>query len=183
MKNNKIIKSIFAIVMIFLMSNCNKKSPSINSIVPITQNGANTFACKINGTVVYTKTRENSLSTEGIGVMIFPYQFTLSAITSSPRNDFFFIVKYDGTIGIFPVFSWSANNSEYNHVRLFTDVDHSGNISGGSNTCVTNDSTMGYIQITKNNSKVFAGTFNFDMNASNNTVVHITEGRFDFEKR
>jgi hypothetical protein len=178
MKNLIILFTI--IIIATQMSSCKKKTPTIDDIVPITQNGENTFACKINGKIVYTLGHANSLSTDGVEVNFYPLFFGLKAITEEPRNDFYFEIKYDGNLGSYPVLS-RIGSYKYN-TSLYMDVNHSGNIPGGTNTCQTVDSTKGCITITKNNAKVFAGTFAFDMLAGDSSIVHITEGRFDIEK-
>jgi Family of unknown function (DUF6252) len=175
-KNLKIIISL--ILAITTLNSCNKKtphSPTLDELIPVTQTGANTFGCLMNGEIVKAKGKKGIFKTSGATPGAYLDEFYFSVVTENPRRDFNFNIRFENKPGIFKCYL-----KDKNYVNFTDNVDKIGTIISGSNYYETNDSVNGTIEVTKIDAHILSGTFSFDAQNNNKEIIHFTNGRFDF---
>jgi hypothetical protein len=181
---------LFLTILLATISCCKKKDKTIDDIVPITQSGANTFACLIDGEIASTQLYYNTLVTEGveygIGTAGGGADTTLSiyAITKNPRRDFTIRLKIKNKI---------LNTHDANEfvISSFSHFNNSGGSAPiGSNYYEAIDSLPASVTLTKytgsiinGNSKgdILSGTFDMILQNSAGAKIHLTQGRFDIK--
>ncbi len=159
------------IILITFLTGCDRDKDSSTKkdvLPPITQEGKNTFGCKVNGEVWVPQSG-----------------FLINALTSSYQSNVFILdakreteeldeeIFYSGFFDA--VGSYSLPNA--NHTVEFNKVINSilhyyyvDTINSGVVTITKLDTTEGII----------AGTFYFDaIDTTTNEVLHVTDGRFD----
>jgi Family of unknown function (DUF6252) len=176
MKNLIIIISL--ILATTTLNSCNKKtphSPTLDELIAVTQTGANTFGCLMNGEIVTIKGKSVIFTFGGTSAVAYPDEFSFWIVTTKPRRDFSCKVRFENKPGIFKCYL-----KDKNYVNITDDVDKNGTIIGGSNYYETNDSVNGTIQVTKIDAHTLSGTFSFNAQNNNKEIIHFTNGRFDF---
>jgi Family of unknown function (DUF6252) len=178
-KNLKIIPILFSIILLTITTiSCSKKTPApttLDNLIPITQTGANTFGCLMNGQVVIAKGKKGIFKTSGATPGAYPDEFYFSIVTENPRRDFNFYIRFDNKPGKFKCYS-----KDMNFISITDSVDKFGTFLGGANYYETNDSVSGVIEVTKIDDHTLSGVFNFDAQNNKKEIVHFTNGRFDF---
>lgn len=174
----------FSVVFVFLFcTSCKKTSPS-NVLPPITQTGANTFGCKINGQVwvPYDPCMVTWWAgTAELAYNIYPaystqLRFSLEAAKSEN--------PYSGIFNIEPAFLRSDTTGSY--------IYGTGNVADSmAMTFLTDagDYTAYYgnpndiFQITKLDTvnKIISGIFSFTLYKSFSDSLVVTDGRFDLQ--
>ena len=156
-----------------------KKSDNTIQLPPATHSGADVIGCKINNQVYVFAGAGQKFSQGGTGViyyLVYDSVFSCSGVTLDPH----FNIELNCTFN--PVLStqvlhpnstsaWGASFSFFNGTTL---VDN-------SNTFYTDSLHNGTITFTYYNGTIIAGTFEFDAINGNDSVIHVTEGRFDIE--
>jgi len=140
-----------------------KPIPPSNTLPPITQTGANTFGCKVNGQVWLPSTPA--------WVDYTSSKLTMQAISTIRPASNVTIVLYKTvkSTGVFQIGSLTSEITECSFrngsVFFYTDTINNGQI---------NISRLDTIN------SIISGTFWFDArNKTTGEVVHVTEGRFD----
>ncbi|WGH74390.1 DUF6252 family protein [Tenacibaculum tangerinum] len=185
MKTN-ILKTVllFAVIIFF---NCSNNDDSIeqDQLPPITQTGANTFGCVVNGKVIIPKDGIGVPQPKGINVYYFQNNnFVIDAanLKDSNRDRIYLYVNNLTSTG---TYSFGVSNGQgtstfepdFPHcwVRTFDNANGSkryfSNLNSGSITVTYFDA----------NNHIVAGTFQLTVANENDTndVIEITEGRFD----
>ena len=182
--------------LLFLVSCSNKSDyqPFVPSLPPITQTGANTFGCYIDGVLLTPRDGTGGLYGTPKGVKIIaggvPPQITYTEIYIDDR-------KSDKG-GLLRIHFENLNDmgvGEY----VVNESNCQGNIDSRQNTniyCRVFDSTAqvykwycstenaGIIKVTKYENGILSGTFSCLLKSLDNPNEHIeiTEGRFDFNR-
>jgi uncharacterized protein YxeA len=174
MKKNKLITVLILFLTIIISNSC-KKKVTIDTEVPATQIGANTFGCMINGQIVKVSGKKGFLSTGGLIGVAYPDEFYISIVTQTNRRDITINLRFNHQPGIFaPLYL-----KDKNIVTLVDNVEYNGTNIGGDNYYTSTDKSVGNIQITKVDSNVLAGRFNLDLYNSLGQIIQLTDGRFD----
>jgi hypothetical protein len=177
MKNVKLYITALAILMLFC--GCDKGP----ELTPVTQEGKNTFSCKVNGKVWIPDGRGD----------IF--------VTAKPINGGFYSNPTNETINI----EIRAYTEIKEKVEFFLrsmnrgthDLNQKTKVSGASfypenygfylsstgKNFITSPNAMGYVNLTKADtiSGIISGTFAFTAATSSGEMVEITDGRFDIK--
>jgi hypothetical protein len=170
--------SIIIITFIALFTSCGKgptPQPTEPQLPPITNVGANTFGCKVNGVVAQTKGGLGFLSAEGVE---FSYnsihkELSILAITLNPKKTFNIRIKLTNyLIGTHNAneFDSFGQTSSLGLARANDRLPAIVTISK-SQINILNSATPG---------DILSGTFNIDL-AYGTTIYHLTEGRFDIK--
>ena len=168
---------------------CKKSVPS-NNLPPITQTGANTFGCKINGQVWVPYWRCIDLSMGAVELEyniysvystgVFPFRFNLGAGKSGD--------PFQGIFHISPAFLRGFTTSDGSYIYGTGNVADSMEIhffnNSGDWTPKHFDSNN-IFQITKLDTvnKIVSGIFSFSLYNSPTDSIAITDGRFDLQIR
>jgi len=140
-----------------------KPIPPSNTLPPITQTGANTFGCKVNGQVWLPTTVWVDYHNGGMVI--------------SANNWYGFHSDVIITISEFTAFK--PGNYE---LSANTSYISKGSYRNGKDMYYTDSIYLGNLTINRLDSvnSILSGTFSFDAkNASTGEVIHVTEGRFD----
>ncbi len=180
---------ILAILCCAIIVSCKKNHTSSDTLPPITQTGANTFGCKING-VVWVPYFECSSFTGSCSEMktnflypsanLLPLSFQVGVERSNKVNN-------EG--------SFYIANLNFGQLSS-TTISGTGNVFDSlyvscvyNNIAYDNYGFPGQAQITGDNftitkldtaNKIMSGVFNFTLHTTNDSLV-ITDGRFDFK--
>jgi uncharacterized protein YxeA len=173
MKTNKLITVLILFLTIIISNSC-KKKVTIDTEVPATQIGANTFGCIINGEIIKVNRPIGFLTTGGVDAVAYPDEFSIFVVTQTNRRDIVINIRFGHQPGIFPIYI-----KEKNFVTLVDDVVANGTITGGDNYYESNEKSIGTIQITRVDSAVLAGKFTFDLYNKKGESFQLTDGRFD----
>ncbi|MEX0966262.1 MAG: hypothetical protein WD077_03425 [Bacteroidia bacterium] len=168
---------IITAALLLAGSGCKKQEPELK-LPPLTHEGKNILACKINGEifiaegepgggwsqdgVIYRFTKDSAIYLSGQEEeKPLKAYLSLSFIYSKAAN-VFKLLQYEkrhGTV-ILPVDEYVLAESEFN-----TNEEHTGTV------------TVTYFQ-----ADIIAGTFEFEAVDSRGELVHVTDGRFDLKK-
>jgi hypothetical protein len=185
---NKLIKKNISLLLIvaFTITACNKtKTPTLP---PITNTGANTFGCKVNG-VICSSNQYNpgGVFSDGIGIKYTGFGVTgvdsimiFSVTTENPKYYFGFEFNFNKTKGIF----YSKGGALYTSSIIdYTNKD-AGTIVTGSNQYDTDSTHFATFNVTKYDAdnKGIAGTFEMNVINDLGQILHISEGRFDIRE-
>jgi hypothetical protein len=176
---------ILAFLMELICFSCNKSPSASNNLPPISQTGANTFGCKINGLnwVPYYQCDSycmgcielsSDLSPED-STGIFPFRFSLTAGRSvAPFSGFFEFSPFSngGTSLNLDYIYGTGNVFDSLEIVFFNPVRYTPNYGDPANI----------FQITKLDSvnRIVSGIFSFVLYSPTDSIV-ITEGRFDLK--
>ncbi len=179
-------KNLIFIFCLFFFNSCKKNA--IDALPPVTQNGANTFGCLVNGKPWVSTGKPASLFNRGTKAIEGGYILT-SLLKDSARNNVSLMAERgDGTSidiyinnvykpGIYPLIfdtgTYPANIVPFNY-GVFFDITH---------LYLTNSSHKGTVIITKADTitNAVAGTFEFNgFNNNTQQTILVTNGRFDF---
>jgi hypothetical protein len=173
------------IACISTLSCCKKKEKTIDDIVPITQMGANTFACLVDGQIASTQLYSNALAAEGVEYSMSTKYLWITAITKNPRRDFQIAVNLTTAIrtGIF-------NANEFVLIGYST-LNNSGGIAPqGGKYYLANSNLPATVTISKFTGNagignvegdILSGTFDMVLANAGGEKIHITQGRFDIK--
>ena len=179
---------LFAISFVFLFcASCKKdQPPPPNILPPITQTGANTFGCKINGQVwvPYYQCDSYCLGCVELAynilpvysTSIFPLRFSLKAGKSgNPFSGFldFSPAPLRGVTNVSYIYAL-GNVADSMAIDFSTDAGYFRSLSGDPNKI---------FQITKLDTvnKIISGIFSFTLYSSFSDSIVITDGRFDLQ--
>lgn len=177
------------IIIFFININCKKEKPS--DVLPaITQTGANTFGCKINGVVwvPYFQCAPftgqcSEMQTNFIHVnsnSFLPYSFQLAVERSDKVDNEGSFVIANFSIGQSPSTIWQTGNvfdslnisCTYNN-QLYVYYGFPGfSQHAGNNFIITKLDTV---------NKIMSGIFNFKLFINYSDSIIVTDGRFDFK--
>ena len=172
-----------ALIVSVLLYSCNKGP----ELTPVTQEGTNTFSCKVNGKVWIPELHPGSL-----------FGYTTPAISGG----YWHLFRPD-TIAIFI----SARTNSKGRIRIFLQDINIGTHLLDNNTVVidtsgihqsyatyeyptakqryiTTATNTGYVKLTKSGFKtdgIISGTFEFTAINTSGELVRITDGRFDIK--
>jgi len=167
---------IFLFVLTLLFWRCDKEA----GLTPLTQEGQNTFSCKVNGKVWIPK--------EGGSIFVnipaieggYAYDYTnnknFGHIKIVAHNDGEDIELFLNTIKI-GVHRLEDNTS----YTAFSPSNYGFFYSSQKSTFLTSAKSTGTVNIIKSDtiSGIISGTFEFDASNANGGTVKITNGRFD----
>jgi len=168
----KIIICFTVLIAFFTSYSCNKKSSKC--LPPITQNGANTFGCKIDGEI-YAVTgiyESNSVSCGEGNQVLIGFEKSINSSNCDDYinfNDITITLMDSLQIGNFQLTYFGKNRATAYKtlptVYYTTDTSHNGGL-----------------KITRSDN-IIAGTFWFDAKGNDGTTIHVTDGRFDITKQ
>lgn len=155
------MKTILLLALPLLLSGCACTKKTEKQLPPATQTGADTFGCKING-VIYkcsgTWTGREILTDEGVSYSFLNNEVGIVALTKNPKVNISMAFKCN-----------EANPGIYTEgIRVYDT-----NPMDDSNSKFT---------ITRFDNNIISGYFQMDIQFSDGTVWHITEGRFDIKR-
>ncbi len=177
-------KILIFLFCLFLFNNCKKKD--IDALPPVTQNGANTFGCLVNGKPWISNGKPASLFNRGTKTIEGGYQ--ANYIDTVRNNVLLWCASKDGTsmqlyinnVGKPGTYDLAFNGATYPAVV----VPYSYGSYGDKNSLYkTNIYHKGTVIITKADTinNAVAGTFEFEgYNYDTKQTILITKGRFDF---
>ena len=167
-------KKVYVAVMILLFFTTCKKVNNTPQLPPITHNGVNITAFKIDGhnVVMYDN-------------FIVPITFSnvamepieIDASISNPPCGIFINFPYQDSLGVYPIlwtYPYGAGFADNTYGSL-TNTAHSASYQ-------TDSLYNGSVNLIYYNGKEIAGYFHFDAISDSGVVVHITDGRFDIYK-
>jgi len=176
-------KSLIFIFCLFLFNNCKKKE--IDALPPVTQNGANTFGCLINGSA-WVSTGKSFSFGKKLKPIEGGYEDNYNPILRNnvrlwcTRDDGTTMILYINNVkrpGTYPLSfntdPWPSAVVPYSY----------GSFGDKKNFYITNIYHKGTVIITKADSlnNAVAGTFEFEgYNYDTKQTISITNGRFDF---
>jgi hypothetical protein len=177
-------RSFYGFLFLLLASNthCKKSAPPPNILPPVTQEGKNTFGCKVNGDV-WTPYFQCTVFTgicKELGISVYHadtiHQLPL-AFTLSTRR-----LISDSTLSTFDLFTPEATIAKTGNIIDSAVILYS---SGGSVDYYRNTpgNTSGILNISKLDTvnRIIAGTFSFTLYNTWNDSVVVTDGRFDLK--
>ena len=174
----KYFTSIFFLCIIITLFNCKKTENHPPELPPATHVGADFLACKINGKIFISKGAGGKFNQMGPGVVYIVAGDSTIYIDATTLNPHFEV-----TINSVYKFDLSTYQFGENHFKSGGeyDDDTNGTIPTGINQFNTDKAHSGSVTITYYDGNILAGTFAFDAVNGNDSVVHITEGRFDIQ--
>ena len=170
------------------VSNCKKEKPS-NTLPPITQTGANTFGCKINGTVwvpyfqcaAFTgpcsEMQTNFIHQNSNSFLPLTFQLLVERSNKVNNEGSFYITNL--SLGQQPSRAISALGNIYDSINIgcvFNNVDYSYNGFPGSSQLTGNNFTITKLDTVN---RILSGVFNFKLYQWPDSI-NVTDGRFDF---
>jgi hypothetical protein len=178
MKNVNLYITALAILMLFW--GCDKG----HELTPVTQEGKNTFSCKVNGKVWIPDGRGDIFVTIKPIYGVYYYNSLIDTIyahittySSSGEELHLFLRTFDVGIHMLDNDTQVAGASFYpkNYGYFFSK----------NKAYVTSKEHTGFIEISKSNvsSGIISGTFEFIATTETCESVHITEGRFDLNHK
>jgi len=175
----KTILSLF--IALFLLASCKDDIKNVTpepQLPPITSEGNNTFGCLIDGELFLAKQRTDLMGVRDISVAHYDDSILAVKGKSLETRKHILLQTYflDGQTSV------SLYDSTAHEIGFTTQfIDFSSKI-GGSRYFVEK-SPSAKLNVIKDDSKVFAGTFFFTaIGEDHGDTIHITEGRFDIEK-
>lgn len=167
-------------VLLFTVS-CSKEKSDEDKMPPFTETGANTFACKVNGKVWVAQQEGLSFSEklmasyglESKKMIVHGYKDTKSV-----NEDIGFDLEKVNTVGEYNIGGINGGAAYYSIPKPFP-----------GNNYLTDSTTTGKVIIKKLDTinNTYSGTFYFDLKRevreTEEEVVHITEGQFDFKNK
>ena len=186
MKNKQLMPLCVAILLCFCFAHCKKTKTDIpltelEKLPPITQTGANTFGCLVDGVAWLPNGNRPQNGGPNIQVYVDPtFQGGRFSITGNKYNE---QNQYIG-IGSFRCTTSGLYNfdSSFNGLQFYRNIPNSNYVDYS-----TNDFGIykkGFINITKYDlsTGIFSGTFEgrlYKLNGSYGDTIKITNGRFD----
>jgi hypothetical protein len=171
-------RSSFGFLLLLLVAGpqCKKSSPPPNILLPATQEGKNTFGCKVNGEVwiPYYHCGFGTSGCDELGFHVYssdsvnklPLQFSLVTERSISDNNYsaFFINTYRANI--------TQTGNIYDSVSIWCVIGHD---------YYTQSFYAGSMNLTKLDTvnNIMSGTFSFTQYNTPNDSVVVTDGRFD----
>jgi len=158
---------------------CRKSSPPPNILPPVTQEGKNTFGCKVNGDVwiPYFHCTVFTGSCKELGFSVYhsdtTHQLPLYFSLSTQR------ATSDTTFSFFDLFSVGANNKTGNVIDSVVILYHA--LGSSEYYRYPSSNTSGVLNFTKLDTinHIISGTFSFTLYNTWNDSVVVTDGRFD----
>ncbi|MEO6832763.1 MAG: hypothetical protein ABI378_09775 [Chitinophagaceae bacterium] len=178
-------KMIMLGIAVFTLASCQKTNTQPD-LPPITQNGANTFGCLINGEPAYTYLYSNQLAGEGVEFEDLSLNYSNLNIWAITRNngirrDFYFSIK---TPPPPQLMTYPAN-------IISNDFREYGCSANDGKTIYTTDSllpaTIAFTKFTGDYKvgnipgNILSGTFDMIMHNDKGDTIHLTNGRFDIK--
>ena len=170
--------SIFFSCIIITLCNCKKTGNPPLQLPPATHIGADILACKINGKIFISKGAGGKFGQMGPGVVYEVFNDSTVYIDATTLNPHYEIAI--NSIYKFNLGSYQFGDNHFNSGGEYYD-DTNGTIPTGINQFNTDMAHSGSVTITYYDGNILAGTFAFDAVNGNDSVVHITEGRFDIQ--
>jgi len=177
----------YSLIIIFCLFLFNCKKKEIDALPPITQNGANTFGCLVNGSAWVSTGKPSSLSGKGMKTIEGGYQYDFKSDTIR-RNVVLWATRNDGTTLIIfirkvykpGIYSFTQSNGTWPSSSVPLSY---ASFSDKSGLYITDVYHKGTLVITKADTinDTIAGTFAFEgYNYDTKQTISITNGRFDF---
>jgi hypothetical protein len=168
------MKSTFLFVLLAVLlsiAGCDKPKPSEPQLPPITHEGKNILACKINGKVFIAEGTPTMLNNVGTSFGYYSdSSISIFGSNDETRNQIYIRFKYLSGKNLFILSdSFPGNKGQ---------VEAAFNTS--SNYIYKTDSyRTGFVDNLFYNGSILSGTFAFDAINIVGEIMHITEGRFD----
>ena len=166
------------IMLLFLCLFCFscKKTDNTAQLPPITHTGANIVAFKLNGKVYIVTKNQPSCLLCSYGITYSPPDNTgliyINANNENPRFEINIQFHFADSIGTYLI------KGNYPNISYFYDYSN-GTLSTGSNSFSTDSLRGGVLNVLYFDGHIISGTFQFDEISSNDSIIHVTEGRFD----
>jgi hypothetical protein len=169
----------FLFLLLVPNMHCRKSSPPPNILPPVTQEGKNTFGCKVNGEVwiPYFHCTVFTGSCKELGFDVFhkdsTHQLPLNFSLSTRRS------TSDTTFSSFDLYSVGAINKTGNVIDSVVILYHA--LGSSEYYRYPPSNTSGVLNFTKLDTinRIIAGTFSFTLYNTWNDSVVVTDGRFD----
>ena len=161
-----------AMMILFFFTTC-KKVPDTPQLPPITHNGIDMIAFKVdnNAVVMYDQW---FVPLSFYNVYMKPFE--INGSISAPDCDIGLSFQYNDSLGTYPI-------STFFPYAWFTDNTHGSLTHTKYSASYSTDSIhTGTVTIIYYDGKEVAGYFHFDAISDSGVVVHITDGRFDIYK-
>ena len=193
------MKKIFFLLLLFIAISCSKENASVtppDTLPPITQVGANTAGCIINGKLLIPKNGSTSFTGTPYGLKynyggnFWPYKndyWQLQISNNKDPNNNFGVVLWikNMSVGNGDYLIGQSNGEMYslgpNNNQIFAGITEN-----GTNKTYWSGLNAGIIKITRSDLgvgiSIYSGTFNCTLYNKDNPseIIQITEGRFDF---
>ncbi len=159
------------IILIAFLTGCERDKDSTakkDVLPPITQEGKNTFGCKVNGEVWVPQSG-----------------FLINALISSYQSNVFILSAKRETDSIDDKLYYSAyllQSGSYTFNDQYQIINYRDYFGAGIQEFIIDSLHTGVMNISKLDTTegIIAGTFYFDaIDTTTNEVVHVTDGRFD----
>ena len=162
------VRELCSLFLLLLLCSCGKTT-HVLLLPAATHTGVNILACKVNGKVyVVSGGKSRGISFTNLGVAYTAYgdsNMYISSLAEDPSFSLQMGGKFNFATGTYPIATTPyLQGALYN--QYMTDSAHGGSIT-----------------YTYYDGNILAGTFAFDVAAGNDSVIHITEGRFDLKLR
>ena len=173
---------LLTITLAVLLFSCCKKKDESPQLPAITQEGKNTFGCKVDGSIITANGKPiNWNDDEYINFHLGGGAIdTVTIISAQNQNPKWYMSLHYTSTPINQTGKFVINNVTDNY-GMYLDL-HSNDAPLGGNSYHTNRKDIGIVNIMRNDTKVIAGTFEMTVANDSGKIVHITDGRFDITK-
>jgi hypothetical protein len=184
---------ILAAVVLFSIqvfnSSCKKDKTATEQLPPITQTGANTFGCLINGNVWLPKGYDGRFINSRITIDPSYADGDLTIRTYKIDDDFYYGVSITSdsikSLGVYGIATSSRTKFYYSKWKKDFSINYCEAIQPSNNGPNPNNIT-GFIKITRYDlvNRIFSGEFEITFNNTScglGDPVKITQGRFDYK--
>jgi hypothetical protein len=177
----------FMLLVSFSAIGCRETVPE-DRLPPVTQTGANTFGCKINGKVYTPKSSKNDLSDimypVYTGVMFDCDNNTLNTLIHIEKTELTTISLYINDTVLLSEKEYTLNGQGLDNLNGRVTIQYLTYDTTNLWKTYTAIPNSGSITITKNTDNIISGIFSGKLMRGNdqNDIIEVTEGRFDFNK-
>ncbi|WKS95542.1 hypothetical protein [Riemerella columbina] len=179
-KINKIMKHLFSALLVgLLLTTCKERTSEDpqNQLPPITQNGANTAGCLVNGKVLIPRNGVSAIPTVyGLYININNYNpgYYIRLYNVEEKRRMYIYVQSQNKTGNFTINQSNGNGTGTSQTlsQMFYEIDNKKYLSSDHS---------GLITITRYDYPIVSGTFSATLYNEDNPSekIQITDGRFD----
>jgi hypothetical protein len=167
------IVNLFLLSAILMAAGCSKTPDPEPQLPPITTEGKNILACKINGELFIVDRKWDRTHKWGTHFSIITNGMSITSVKQDPKKEFYIYFSFIDGKNSYPLGSGSNYVKFSDRTNLATDM----------NPYYTDSVYTGVLNILYYSGEILSGTFEFDVVNSDGKVLHITDGRFDLTLR
>ncbi|HTM66541.1 MAG TPA: hypothetical protein VL093_09490 [Flavipsychrobacter sp.] len=161
---------ISAILVLFTLGACNKDDGSKQQLPPLTQEGKNILACKVNGQVHIYSGKRTTFDDNGVNYDRGIDKVRIAADNSRYNDNIEIILPYiPDSVMVGVRYYFTENEVASGYASYY--------VGNGSLVYKTSNKS-GFIQFNRLDENIAAGVFEY-IACHNNDSIKITEGRFD----